>query len=495
MKHLFLTFILIISLVAVGTTRVHADDFYTWPTISETTGQKAKIKGQIDLVKYPTISNLTIKISISLDPNQANANTYQSQTADGATTSYGIATDGSYYWNLESLTPSKTYYIQQNIYEGTNPTPIATKNAAFDSSKGFLPSGQAEATQDNSYHLLAPWPGLSVLLDPDLCYQKKNVEKSIPQNAICDINGFLNFAFKILIGLTAVVLVFRLIYEGYQLLVSDVPFLVAKAKSGFFTALFGLILALAAYVILNTINPKLVTNDISIAGVEVGVERAVFDPALYKSLTGQTIKAKPEYVALVNTISQQQGIDACLVKATITVESNWVPNIIGCDENVHGSDIPSRKAFIGSGIKLDGTTFSGDSANNNCPKTINSSQAGYGLDWRFSKGGGLMQITKFPPGYKSQAWYSGVKQGGTYWNSRMTPFSGWQAVLVPETNITEGIALLKAGLQSCNGNIESVFRKYQSGSCTGSGQVINTTVAKKLVEYQVCKSKPTTYAL
>ncbi len=470
--------------------------FYTWPTVTNATGQKADIKGQIDLTKYPNIANLKIELKLSLTPGISNPNTYQSQTANGATTSYGIAPDGSYYWNLTGLTPSTTYYIQQNIYEGTNTTPITTEIDKFDSSKGYLPEGSQAANDafaSRTYRLLAPWPGLAVLMDPDLCDQQK-VEGKLPPGAICDINGLINFAFKMLIGLTALVLVFRLIFEGYSILTSDVPFIHAKAKEGFKGALLGLLLALSAYLILNTINPKLVSNNINLASVEVGVEIATFDPVLYKTLTGQNIKAKPEYVNLANTLSQQKSIDACIVKATITVESNWIPNIIGCDENVHGSDVPSRKAFVGSGIKLDGTTFTGSSANNNCPKNINSSQAGYGLDWRFSKGGGLMQITKFPPGYKTQAWYEGVKQGGSYWNSRTTPFAGWQAVLVPETNVNEGISLLKNGLQTC-GSIEGAFRKYQGGSCNSSGQIINASVAKKMTEYQICKSKPTTYAL
>jgi len=185
-----------------------------------------------------------------------------------------IAEDGSYILKLTELNPGTSYYFKQIVRSGT--AVLSTKTGIFNTKDGYASSGTLQAESlfnSKTYHLLAPWPGLSVLMDPDLCLQMKaGPNPKIPENAICDVNGFLNFAFKLLIGLTAVILVLRLIYEGYQYIVTDIPFLKASAKSGFFTSLLGLLLALSAFLILNTINPKLVDNTISIDSVDVGVD-------------------------------------------------------------------------------------------------------------------------------------------------------------------------------------------------------------------------------
>jgi hypothetical protein len=195
------------------------------------------------------------------------------QVVTGVAGQASVSEEGIYTLRLTELSPGTMYYFKQ-LVRIINGSTIDTRTHTFDTDQGYIGTGTAKETSlfnSKTYHLLAPWPGLSVLMDPDLCLQKK-AAKEVPENAICDVNGFLNFAFKLLIGLTAVILVLRLIYEGYQYIVTDIPFLKASAKSGFFTSLLGLLLALSAFLILNTINPKLVDNTISIDSVDVGVD-------------------------------------------------------------------------------------------------------------------------------------------------------------------------------------------------------------------------------
>jgi hypothetical protein len=243
----------------------------------------------------------------------------------------------------------------------------------------------------------------------------------------------------------------------------------------------------------------LVSGGIQLDEVEFKVDVvSEIDSATYQKLTGQSIKPKKEYLLMVENESKLQGIDACIAKATITIESAWRPNLIGCDENVRSSSVPSRRAFIESGIKSDGVKFSERSVEsrviNNCPKKIDPALPGYGLDWRFSKGGGLMQMTVFPDGYKTSEWFSGVKEGGIYWQRRTIPHSDFNNLIVPENNIKKGVALLKSNLASCGGNIERAYRKYQTGNCNGSGSLVNRTVAEKMAEYNLCKSGAPQYS-
>ncbi len=409
----------------------------------------------------------------------------------------GINSDGTYRFGL-TLLPSTQYFVKQVIISKSGAMQIKTDK--FNSCRGYVVAGSSEdiaSTNKRSYKLLAPIPGLTQVLDYDLC--KEQEAQGAVATGSCDnqIGDFLNLILKIMIGLSAVVLVVQIILRGYQYMVTDIPFLKISAKARIFEAFGGLLLALSSYLILNTINPKLVAGTLNVSNLELGVESySTIDPVTYQKLTGQKIKPKHEYIVLVDTISQKNNIDSCIVKAAITVESGWRPNVIGCDENAKMTDVPSRKAFVGSGVKYDGTKFDATTdvniaTINNCPSQVDATKPGYGLDWRFSKGGGLMQKTLFPSGYKTPEWYAGVKEGGTYWNKRTVPFDGFLTIISPEANIQAGIDLLKSGM-AC-GSIEKAYRQYGSGNCNGSGQLLNASVAKKMNEYQICKSGDPSY--
>jgi hypothetical protein len=257
------------------------------------------------------------------------------------------------------------------------------------------------------------------------------------------------------------------------------------------TALLGLLLALTSYVILNTINPKLVSETVNVTPLAIGVEETSLDSKTFQTITGETLQTESSYLPMVKTISQQQGIDPCIVEATIQEESDWNAADIGCDEDTTYAGVPSRTAFLQSGITYNGTTFTPTSDSTSSQKDgackFNASLPGYGLDWRFSKGGGLMQVTLFPSGYKTTAWYNGVKNGGSYWQTRTTPYTGWETLIKPEANITKGIQILKTNMSDCNQNIEQAFREYEGGSCSSSSTLIDATVAKKMSVYTSCE--------
>ena len=334
-------------------------------------------------------------------------------------------------------------------------------------------------------------------MDPDLCAQRKLETKN--QNLICDINGFLNFAFKTLIGLTAVVLVLRLMYEGYQYMVTDVPFLKASAKSGFFTALAGLLLALSAYLILNTINPKLVTNTISIDQVTVGIEKTQITPETFKTITGRAVKAKPELLAIVKSVAQAKGIDACIPQAIIQQENaGWDETLVGCDENVAREGIPSRQAFIQSGITLmekpvsqngllDKTVRNDNFTGTNCK--FDASKPGYNLDWRFSKGFGLSQQTIFPEGYNKATWFADVKQGGVLWNKRSSVPSQEIANLLrdPKTQVESLISIYRTNAANCLTDLQKSFSAYNGGNCNTTNPSAVAYGRQVKANYDLCK--------
>lgn len=251
------------------------------PLTTKKDGDNVIVEGQINRATIPdfTPANYTALLSYSQTPPAAGAKVLtnakgplKSLSTEDINGKEGINADGSYYWYLTSLSPSTTYYIQQTIMVD-NKNPVNGTIDNFNSSSGnIVNSGasQVDYNEQHGYTLLSKGlPNFTFLPDPDLCAQQRAAGLT-PQ--FCDMNDVINYAIKLLIGLAAVSLVFRIMYEGYVILTSDTPFKVSSAKRDLYTAAGGLLLALTSFIILNTINPKLVNGTVSLNQLAIGVD-------------------------------------------------------------------------------------------------------------------------------------------------------------------------------------------------------------------------------
>lgn len=75
-------------------------------------------------------------------------------------------------------------------------------------------------------------------------------------------SGYINFLYALSISLAALLAVIKIIIAGVKYMLSDVVTSKGAAKQDIQAALFGLLLILGAYIILNTINPQLLTGGI-----------------------------------------------------------------------------------------------------------------------------------------------------------------------------------------------------------------------------------------
>lgn len=256
---------------------------------TEKSGNDVIVKGQLDVSKIPNFNpgsyraelyyTRTAPLSESgpltdgTSLNSMRVQNYGDPCTDGlrsTTVCDGINADGTYYWRLTSLAPSTTYYIQQTVYE-SNRNPIKDGIANFNSDTGnIVNAGEQDAyDKERSYTFLSDNTGATVLPDPDLCAEQRLAGLD-PK--LCDMNDIINYGIKIVIGLAGIAFVFRLMYEGYAYMTSDTPFRVASAKGAMFTALWGLLLALTSYIILNTINPRLVKNDVAVTQLSIAID-------------------------------------------------------------------------------------------------------------------------------------------------------------------------------------------------------------------------------
>ena len=72
------------------------------------------------------------------------------------------------------------------------------------------------------------------------------------------LGNYLSILFKTLIGLAGGIAVLIIVVSGLQYILSEVPGIKSSSKGRIGEALIGLILALSAWLILNTINPDLI---------------------------------------------------------------------------------------------------------------------------------------------------------------------------------------------------------------------------------------------
>jgi len=78
-----------------------------------------------------------------------------------------------------------------------------------------------------------------------------------------DLSGYLNTAIAIFIGICAVLAVIMIIIGGLEYMTSELISNKEHGKERITNAIFGLLLALGAWTILNTINPNLLKTDLS----------------------------------------------------------------------------------------------------------------------------------------------------------------------------------------------------------------------------------------
>lgn len=133
-----------------------------------------------------------------------------------------------------------------------------------------------ETDSDIFYTPLAPLPGL---------------EGPIDTSEDCAFGKYLNIIIKIFLGICAVLAMIMIVIGGIEYMTSELPSSKGAGKKTIMQAIFGLLLALGAYLILNTINPNLLNTCLN-------------------NMTEVTIKVSPEQEEI---IKKRTGSGNCVV--------------------------------------------------------------------------------------------------------------------------------------------------------------------------------------
>jgi hypothetical protein len=111
-----------------------------------------------------------------------------------------------------------------------------------------------EINTDTTYTPLASLPGLG----DKLCKDSKGVEKPCFDTATpCAFSKYMNIMINLLIGFAAVLAVIMIVLGGLEYMTSELPSAKGNGKERISNALLGLVIALGAWALLNTLNPLL----------------------------------------------------------------------------------------------------------------------------------------------------------------------------------------------------------------------------------------------
>jgi hypothetical protein len=349
----------------------------------------------------------------------------------------------------------------------------------------------------------------------DGCYQLYSGFAEVLKGKFDNLNSlgdFINAIIALIIGIAGVITVGLIMWDGFtywQAGKGGDTAAVGAVKGRIWKRLLGLLLLFTIYTILRTINPDLLNLTPRINPVELlTASQASLSSNDYTAITGEPLKSPSEYDALAKDVAKKYSSEYCALRVIIQNESGGNPNVVGQDENVRNAGIPSRVAFINSAKKYSGTEFTksdalitqkgfcNDAAG--CKGSIpNPSSKSLGLDWRFTKGIGLTQITFFPSDYDK---FKDVGYVPPYTNkdnppSRTFNFSTGKMtvtpseVFKPEKNLEISAKLWNEGIKKC-GTPEGAFYVYACGACDCSSNAFaKTEVAERTSQYNQCKKE------
>ncbi len=366
---------------------------------------------------------------------------------------------------------------------GTHVLAQETPKATTDGSKGLVdasPSG---------YQLITPIGNLD------------KIEDQTPNG----LSDYINLIIKIVIALAGAIAVVIIIINGIQYMGTDSVWSKSESKLKIGGAIGGIVLLLASYLILYTINPDLVNIKIGITKVS---EKewdydALSESKIYRlgNLGNSQFKRTDYYdkiKAFVNNSKYSEYTDKlphCIVQVAALRESGGNPSLVGHDEDAPLTGVPSRKTFVISGKKQSGETFT---PNNNLitdrsffnddhkPGNIYSAKNPtadeyLGLDWRFSHGIGMFMITFYPEGSNKGPNYN----KGTVTTITKKPVS-IKDMFNADKAIEAGTELLQYNYKRCKQDVYKTFAAYQGGDCNDDSDTIRRESQIRKTMYDQC---------
>lgn len=458
-------FLLLPSFVAHAATGVAVSDIMG--TITSSTANVLA-----DYTRQAAGTEETKGLKILYGKNETTYATENSKTAGPSTIPVGG--EGEVTFSLTALSPSTTYYydiVDQNVsvvevYATGSFT--TTEGSATEVAGTTSPLDEIKCDSEDGYCLLAPLP---ISGTSETTTKVDTGASDGPGGSSFDFGDYVNGIFMFAIGLAGVLAVIMIVIGGIQYMSTDNFSEKAEGRGRIWNAVLGLVLLLGSYMLLNTLNPNLVKFTFVVKEQALEADGVItFSDIEYLAITGVSNPLPAEIdAAVASAAGASSGTEYCKLKALVERESGSKANAIGHDENVSWTSWYS--SYKASAKTYKGVSFAGKDVPKN-DDNVPCASPGLCLDWRYSHGIGLMQVTFFPNPEKT-----------SYKTDSRTLYKSPQDLLVLTTNITAGKGIFDSFLTFCGGNLHNAYGAYNSGSCGSGG---NGYAEKAMESYNAC---------
>jgi hypothetical protein len=221
--------------------------------------------------------------------------------------------------------------IPYSPFPTTQPTPPPTTTPVN-------PAEEPPANTNTPYKFLAPLP---------------NMEATFDSTSKTALGTYLNKMIELIIGISGVLAVVMIVMGGIEYMGSELISSKEEGKSKIQNALFGLLIALCAWALLNTINPDLLkSNEIKDATVSVTIESFKISGA--QTRTGQPgtpVSFKQEACPVAQIAQTATGVDKALVLAVFAQETASGANTGSCtpdNANMRPEDRAALATIVGT---------------------------------------------------------------------------------------------------------------------------------------------------
>jgi len=218
-----------------------------------------------------------------------------------------------------------------------------------------LPTIQAVAAEGD-YTVLAPLPGTTKgVCNPDATPPDPNCETTLAK--------YLPGVFKLAIGLSAVFAVLMIVIGGFQYMSTDAIQKKSDGKERIKNAVFGLVLVIGAWLILNEINPNLLNLNLNIEKVTTIAPKGILGGELSAGTGGifpgytLTQAQVDTNTAMRNDLKNNYGIDVNAGPCT-TGGTSGCTNLVGMTATTF-KGVTDLKSVCGCNITISGGTEGG----------------------------------------------------------------------------------------------------------------------------------------
>ncbi len=232
--------------------------------------------------------------------------------AESAGKCYYLSNNGT--WQPNSTT--QQYCVSPNQWSATQPspsTPPPTPTPTPTSPTGT--PGSTTTYQPTAYTLLAPLP------DP---YNNSQLLNTFDPTDDKALGKYLNLIIKLIIGLSAVMAVVMIVIGGIEYMTSELISGKEAGRERMLHAVLGLLIALGAWALLNTINPDLLESEVEIPTVIITEEPEPGIQGKTISVGGSTLTAcNTAQMETISLFGTRVTVNKAVVGTLKSIDAQW----------------------------------------------------------------------------------------------------------------------------------------------------------------------------